>query len=138
MIYAFSPGLVDCFPGVDELLTKVKGVACKLDRDIRTRDLRVEARRNNQPGFFKGWAYPLTRAREGQRVTYHQDGLIRMYVGAQCVDEEIVRLYAHELRHIGQFHRGRRQYGTMTIHPMSQEASEHDADDFEERVLVRL
>lgn len=138
MIYSLSPGLVDAFPSIDDILGKVRKVACKLDRDISVRALRVEARRNNHPDYYKGWAYPLTRLREGRGMTYHADGLIRLQVGAQCCEHDIICLYAHELRHIGQFHRGRRRYGTMTVEPMTEEASEADAEDFEIRVLDRV
>lgn len=138
MIYSLSPGLFDCFPAFDELLAEIKRVACVLDRDIRVRDLRVEAKRNNQPSFYKGWAYPLTRLRDGKGTTYHRDGLIRMQIGGACGEEDVIRLYAHELRHIGQFHRGRRRFGAMTINPMSDDASEDDAVDFEDCVLERI
>jgi hypothetical protein len=138
VIYSLSPGLLDVFPALDELLAEIKRIACKLDRDIRTRDLRVEARRNTQPDFYKGWAYPVTRLRDGNGTTYHGDGLVRLHVGANCDEADVVRLYAHELRHIGQFHRGRKAYGTMTISPLSQQASERDAERFEARVLKRI
>lgn len=138
MIYSFTPGLVDVFPAIDELCADVKRVACRLDRDIRTRELRVDARRNNFPGTYKGWAHPVTRYSEGARTTYHSDGLIRMFIGRECGDEDIIRLYAHELRHIGQFHRGRKEYGTMTIAPLSTLDSEADAEAFEDRVLDRM
>lgn len=138
MIYALTPGLMDAFPAVDDLLAKVRKVACKLDKDIHIRDLRVEARRNTQPRYFTGWAYPLTRFTDGNGTTYHRDGLIRMQIGALSTDEDITRLYAHELRHIGQFHRGRARYGAMSIAPLTEDESEADADEFELRVLERV
>lgn len=138
MVYSMTPGLLNAYPTLDELLTEIKRVSCRLDRDITTRDLRVEARRNTHPKTFTGWAYPRTRFREGHRTTYHRDGLVRLSIGAECGDEDIIRLYAHELRHIGQFHRGRKLYGNLTIHPLTDTASEDDAASFEVRVLERM
>jgi hypothetical protein len=138
MVYSMTPGLLNAYPTLDELLTEIKRVCCALDRDISTRDLRVEARRNPSPQTYNGWAYPVTRLVERHRTTYHRDGLVRMWIGAQCCEEDIIRLYAHELRHIGQFHRGRKRYGNMTIHPLTEVGSEDDAESFEARVLERM
>lgn len=138
MTYSLSPGLIDSFPWVDNLFARVRRVACRLDRDICVRDLRVEAQCNAQPEFYRGLAYPVTRRYVGTRATYHADGLIRLYIGARCDEEDIICLFAHELRHIGQFHRGRQRYGAMTVDPLSNEDSEADAHDFELRVLDRV
>lgn len=137
MTYSISPGLLDLFPGLDELLVRVRSVACSLDRDIRVSDLRVEARKHRGEAVYQGWAHPRASSVIGGRTVRHRDGLVRLAIGSGCEDEDIIRVFAHELRHIGQFHRGRRHYGQLSL-AMCEVASEQDAEDFEDRVLERL
>lgn len=129
---------MDSFPGIHKLLIEVDTLACELDSRISTRDLRIEASKHRVPGAYYGWAYPCQTRTTGRRVTYHKDGLVRLFFGNDCNSEDAIRLHAHELRHIGQFHGGRRIYGRMTLQPMSVAHSERDAEEFEEIVLDRL
>lgn len=137
-MYSISPGLMDAYPKMDELLCDIKTAACTLDSMIGTRDLRVEARLHHAECRYFGWAYPFQTKTEGKRITRHADGLVRLYIGRGCNSEDVIRLYAHELRHIGQFHIGRARHGYLTLDPMTVTLSEDDAEAFEDSVLTYL
>ncbi|WP_028058441.1 hypothetical protein [Candidatus Solirubrobacter pratensis] len=135
-----SPGMLRYRPEVTSHIRQIKDVAVRLDRDIRLRGLRVEVTRNPHFDRYSGWAVPEvhSRSRQGYITHAHPDGLITLRIGDECGDEDIIRLTAHELRHIGQFHRGRKRYGVMTTAPLDHWESERDAEGFEDRVLERM
>lgn len=129
---------MDAFPEIYSLLIEVNMLACELDPRISTRDLRVEACKHRTPSVYYGWAYPYKSWTQGRRTTRHADGLVRLFIGEGCGAHDAIRLHAHELRHIGQFHGGRSLFGYMTVDPLSEAGSELDAQEFEERVLERM
>lgn len=127
---------IDCeFPDLRLLLNDVKAVVREVDRDLRVRGLFVETRLSPSHSDFNGWAHPDNFSVRRNNFRYHPDGWVQMSLGFECGERDIIRLFAHELRHISQFNRGKKKYGTLTINPLSIEESEDDAYDFELRVL---
>lgn len=127
---------VDCeFPQIRSLLNDIKRVSKEKDRNIRVRDLFVDVRLSKSHDKFNGWAHPEAFSVRRSQFRWHDDGWIQMSLGFHCSDRDVIRLFSHELRHIGQFNKGKRRYGVLTINPMTPQESEDDAYDFEERIL---
>jgi len=127
---------VECeFPDLRPLLNDVKGLIRSIDGNVRVRDLLVETRLSPSQEAFNGWAHPEIFSVRRSRFRSHDSGWIQMSLGVECSERDIIRLFAHEMRHISQFNRGRKRYGTLTINPMTVIDSEDDAYDFELRVL---
>jgi hypothetical protein len=66
------------------------------------------------------------------------NGKITMTICPDINDSGLVRLFSHELRHIAQFHRGRKKFGTLTIDPLRPHEAEMDAYEFEEAMVAKL
>lgn len=119
-------------------LSEVVGACRVIDGDLRTRDLLVEARCHPFALLYRGWAYPDVVSRSRGHTRLHRNGRILLSIGDQVEFEEVARVFAHELRHIAQFHRGFKRLGYLTANHMTLEDSEADAYGFEDRVLGRM
>lgn len=135
MEVACSAGIECEFPGIRSLLDDIKRVVKEKDRHVRVRHLFVDVRLSRKPDNFNGWAHPHTYSVRWGQYRSHENGWIQMSLGYECKEMDIVRLFAHELRHNGQFHRGKSLLGVMCTYPLSQEESEDDAYEFEERIV---
>lgn len=126
-------------PAIEEQLWGV-AVRCKeADPDIKLMGLHVSLR-SSTPTHWAGQAFPEeeTYLLRPRGLIIHPAGRITMSVGAKVTYTSIVRLFAHELRHIGQFHRGRRLYGYLTDEWLDENQVEPDACEFEETILQRM
>jgi hypothetical protein len=137
-----SANLKNHFPGIEALLKEIGKFAKSLDKDIRTRDLYVEAKCCPNYTEFGGTAHPftLTYDRRWGRKQWlcHPPGKITMSIGIWTEETDVARLFGHELRHIGQFKRGSNEFGHLTIDPLALKQAESDAYEFEEYVAERF
>lgn len=137
-----SGPLQEAHPDLHRNLREIVKCCRSFDRDLRTRNLLVDVRRLRD-NCYCGSALPKEyswdrRRRHGSQLSYHQNGKITMSINERTPIEGIARLFSHELRHIAQFHRGKRQFGTLTILSLTPLQAEDDAYEFEDDILGRL
>lgn len=129
-------------PGIEDLLWRVAVNAKEEDPDITLMGLHVQVRRSRHDDYWAGNAWPTEHTRvyrtSPASIITHPAGKVTMSLGAAISDRDIIRVFAHELRHIGQFHRGRQKYGYMTCSPMLEEDIEPDCYEFEDLILDKL
>lgn len=134
-----SPRILSCHPGIVDLLLSVHRAARELDEDIPVDGIRVDVRAARWPGSWAGTAYRQTSSLDRRyRRRVHGGGRITMRVGDDVADRSIVRIFAHELRHLGQFQRGAQQTGRLQIVGMTARVYERDCRTFEGRVLDHM
>lgn len=110
--------------------------AKEIDPDIDDAELFIRGRCCQSP--FTGTAYPFEFSGYGSTRIFHRNGKITFQLASDTKLVDIVRLIGHELRHIGQFHRGKREHGFLTISPLREHTSELDAFSFEDVLLDHL
>lgn len=98
------------------------------DSDLRIGELYVSVRRYDDPDGYVGNAWP--------EEFPHADGKITLSIGDNIPEQDIIKLFAHELRHIGWFHRGRKRYHEFDC-PLTEVEAENDAEQFERKILER-
>lgn len=127
---------VSCiYPFLASGIREITRLSQALDENIIVQNLLIEVRAHWKPSTFCGRAYPdYASWKHGQRRT-HSDGRILLTIGAGVGEEDLIRLLSHELRHIGQFHRGIERCGYMTADYLDDDVCENDAYDFEDYVL---
>lgn len=108
------------------------------DRDIKSRFLWVIGRCHWEADAFAGAAHPRRWSVTPYGIQSHCNGKVTLTIGKNCEPPEIARLFAHELRHIGQFHRGYDRFGQLTIETLTYDEAEDDAYEFEERIIDRM
>lgn len=145
MNFNFSSTVERFHPRLRDDLKEISEAARWLDSDIKHRGVLVCARMaptGRDPDSFSGMAWP----NESSIVMYgprpglwqHPRGRIDLRL-AHCMSwEDKVRLFAHELRHLGQFHQGWRNGGDSICLPYSPKTAEADAYAFENLVLETL
>lgn len=133
-----SQRLKDTQPDLNHILTEISCLARSLDRKIKSRDVLVKIRCDPHPENFVGTAWPMTYSVDRRKVVSHVNGKITMTLGYGCGTKETTILFAHELRHLGQFYRGRERYGILTTRPLAAWESEIDAYEFENKVWERM
>jgi hypothetical protein len=121
-----SENLRAAHPGLEEELREVHAVSRRLDPFIRTRDLFVYGRCSRYSDATGGHAWDQPPA-----------GKITLSIGWEASREDRIRLFAHELRHVGQMHRGKKKHGYLTWEHMNGHC-EADAIDFEEKVVKAI
>lgn len=127
---------VSClYPFLASGIREITRCAQVLDEDIIVQNLLIEVRAHWKPSTFCGMAFPERSSWKRGTYRSHADGRILLTIGAGIHEEDLIRLLSHELRHIGQFHRGIERFGFMTAQYMTDEACEDDAYDFEDYVL---
>lgn len=139
MLIRVSPRLHEAIPTIEKEFKRVYRVAKRLDPDIgRVTPLYVSARCSRHLDYTSGHAFPETfsRLRSGEFIA-HPPGRITLSIGEIAYEVDRLSLYAHELRHIGQFYRGWALTGRLSAEHLGREA-ELDAREFEEKVLNRI
>lgn len=134
---SISPSVLKAYPDIDDILWDTLVYAKNADWDIRTNGLHVRVQKAHMPKDWWGWAYPEEQSRAYRKMLIHPAGRISLTVGDDVSRLEIVRLVAHELRHIGQFHRGRKLTGYLTTEWMKESEVELDCYEFEEYVVKK-
>lgn len=137
MRVAISRGVVTLRPELEDQLWAVACHAKEADHDIKLTGLHVQIRKACQPEHWAGLAWPKEETWRYNRIVVHPAGRIDLSIGTGVQASSIIRLFAHELRHIGQFHRGRKIYGYLTTEHMYEDEIEPDCYDFEEYVLQK-
>ena len=132
-----SPSILRAYPLIDDMLWDTMVFAKNADYDIKTNGLHVRVIKAPTPTDWWGWAYPEEQSRYRRKVLVHPAGRITLTVGTGVKPIEIVRLTAHELRHIGQFHRGRKVLGYLTAEWMKEEDVEADCYEFEDYIVKK-
>lgn len=124
------------FPSLEDdisfVTTKVKNLVGHDTLDDR---LYIEGRCSRYGSGYSGMAYPYCESKCCGCVKNHEDGKITFTLGRKTSLHDLFRVVSHELFHINQFHKGRQEFGFMTIHPQSVRESEREAFDFEDRFL---
>jgi hypothetical protein len=135
---ALSKGAVDTLPYISLVLYEISALAVEIDPDIGLSGLYVEGQISKKPTHYSGVAYPSTLSIKRKHTIFHPNGKIALSFARRNSFEEIVRLFGHELRHIGQYHRGRETHECMTIRPLTGDESEEDAYWFEDQLWERI
>ncbi len=142
MRFNISDTVLRDHPGIEELLWSIAVHSKEEDPDITLMGLYVQVRRSRKRTHWAGNAWPTEHTRcyrtKVPTVTVHPAGKITMSIGADCTQEDIIQLFSHELRHNGQFHRGRQRFGYMTCDPMPEEDIEPDCYEFEDTILTKM
>lgn len=128
------------FPHIEDWLDEIAYWAYQEDGDIDLDNLLVSVRIGRRPTLWSGQAWPYSTSldrRTGKRRR-HSSGHIGLSLGRRNRKSEITRIFAHELRHIGQFARGREKLGYLTSSHMSNREGERDARLFEQRVMKHM
>lgn len=135
-----SPAVREDHPMIFQHLWSVAVEAQELDPDIHLHGLFVNAKRSRLLDHWAGNAWPEERTWDARRkmLWLHPSGRITMSIGTDLYDYDIARLFAHELRHIGQFHRCRYRTGFLGTDHMADEDVEPDAIAFEEELLSKM
>jgi hypothetical protein len=126
------------FPNIEDLLWQTACRAKDIDYEIMISGLYVRLTKAVRSNYWAGLALPQEISKLYGRTISHPAGRINLTIGTGISDPTIVRLFAHELRHIGQFRRGRKQTGFLGTYPMPTEDIEPDCLDFEEEVASRF
>lgn len=129
-----TTAVLTAFPDIDDTLWDIAVHAKSLDHDIKLTGLRVRVIKSRYPMHWYGWAHPLEESRLYGSKLIHPAGRIDLGIGVEVDRESIICLMAHELRHIGQYHRGRQMYGYLTTQHMKESGIERDCYEFEEQV----
>lgn len=133
-----SSSITRAFPDLEDLLWNVGVYAKNEDRDIKLMGLRVRAIKSRAPDHWYGWAHPWEESSLYGSRLIHPAGRIDLGLGSAIREQDIVRVFAHELRHIGQFHRGRKRFGYLTTEHMKESTIEQDCYDFEESIVRKF
>lgn len=135
-----SPAVLEDHPMIYQHLWSVGVEAQELDPDIHLHGLFVWARRSRKDGYYAGnaWGSERTWDARCKQLILHPAGKITMSLASDLYDYDIARVFAHELRHIGQFHRGRYRTGFLGTEHMPDREVEPDALAFEERLLSKM
>lgn len=125
---------------IDYLLWNINQIAHKLDSDIPTESFYVSIRKSRYPRYFAGHAYPYTTFMDLRRGKYIicPNGRISMSLGTLVNEEDICCLFSHELRHLGQAARQRKDKGYLTFNGLNSREIESDCRSFEERVVTKM
>lgn len=137
MRQAISDGVISDHPGIEDLLWRVAVYSCENDPDITLTGLYLQVRRSPDHLAWSGKAWPKESSGGIRRIS-HPAGRINLCIGADVPDKDIIRLFAHELRHIGQFHRGRKVCGFLGTYPLDNDEVEPDALRFELDILNKI
>lgn len=122
-------------PGIQDLLWRIAVLAKNADPDIKLMGLYVRAIKDTSDINWSGWALPEEESYLYRKKLVHPAGRIDLRIGTGVSDVGITRLFAHELRHIGQFHRGRQVHGYLTTDHLPDEEVEPDCYAFEDEIL---
>lgn len=127
---------------IEDLLWRVAVYCKEEDPDITLMGLHVQVRKNARPTYWSGMAYPhehtVSYRTHPSTIVTHPAGRITMNIGSSNSTRDITTLFSHELRHIGQFHRGRKCHGFLTCDPMDPDEIEPDCYEFEELIIAKM
>jgi hypothetical protein len=133
-----SDAIKKLYPALAWDLRFIHQDACALDPDIPEDRFLVYVRKSRRDDYWNGHAYPYKATkRYGKRVE-HLNGRITMSLGGDIDHADIVRIFSHELRHLGQYARGRKALGFLTNANMPISEREPDCLRFEGRVLKAM
>jgi hypothetical protein len=124
--------------GLEDQLWAIGCHSKSSDMDIKLMGLHVRIISSKDTDHWSGWAYPEEESLFYNKALCHPAGRIQLTIGQDVTKKEIIRLFSHELRHIGQFHRGRKLFGFMTTHHMPETAIEQDCYDFEDHIIKKM
>jgi hypothetical protein len=133
-----SSSILKAHPSIEDTIWKTLVAAVYLDEDIRIEGLFIRVTKAKADGDYFGWAYPDERTWIGKKSIAHPGGRIDLRLGVKVSKRAITTLFAHELRHIGQFHRGRKKLGFFSADYLDDRLCETDCFEFEKRVLETL
>ena len=120
---------------LEERLWEIAVHSKTVDPEIKLSGLHVRVLPARSIGIWSGWALPREESSWYNGKLIHPAGRINLYLSEGMGEGSLVRLFSHELRHIGNFHRGRQQYGYLTDKHMKPDLVEPDCHEFEEIIL---
>jgi|ERR1700756_94374 len=140
MVYNFSLWVDRVHPDLRGIIEDTSAVARWLDPNIPYDGVLINARRfpGGEPddcsGMAYGWDESFVGYGDAPGEWTHPEGRIDLRLGPRTSQEDKIRLVAHELRHLGQYQCGNRQWGEMIL-LLRRETCENDAYAFEDVVL---
>lgn len=137
MRVSISKGVLKHRPELENQLWNIGCYAKEIDPDIKLMGLHVRVIKARNKGHWYGWAHPEEESTHYRKKLIHPAGRIDLSIGESVSDIALVRLFAHELRHIGQFHRGRKLRGYLTCEYMKDGEVEPDCYRFEDDIVRR-
>lgn len=136
MIIELSQTLQQTRPHLADWISEAAYWCQSVDPDIDLDGLHISVRQSRKLRNWTGAAWPhsvsLDRRRHKRRK--HPSGRVTLTIGKLVPRAEVARITAHELRHIGQFARGRKLIGHLTC-MMGDRESECDSLIFEGKVM---
>lgn len=118
-----SPCILKAHQNIDNILWRTACACKEQDNDITINGLFVRVTKSSTK-YWTGTAFPYESSSLHYKVISHPAGRINLRLTIDMIDRSVVILFAHELRHIGQFHRGRKKFGFLVS-----EAHENDSED---------
>lgn len=130
--------IAQAFPDLEDLLWNIGVYAKNADHDIKLMGLRVRVLKARKADNWYGWAHPFEESVLYGNRLIHPAGRIDLGLGSKTSKEEVIRVFSHELRHIGQFHRGRQIFGYLTTEHMNPPHIEEDCYEFEDCIVGKF
>lgn len=120
-------------PDLETILWRTACLSKEHDNDIQFDGLLVRATKSRTQ-YWTGSASPYEDSTIRTKKYIHPGGRIDLHLTKGMVRRSIIVLFAHELRHIGQFHRGRKKYGVMGWDGTPEDEFERDCMEFEQLI----
>lgn len=128
-------------PDIESILWDTACVAKEIDPDIRLNGLLVRVnKRAASLDSYSGIAFPHEDSHHRGRYFSHPAGKINISIGPSVDAHNIIVVMAHELRHIGHFHRGRKSTGILGDWSFEGTIEELELDclDFEQKIVNKM
>lgn len=126
-------------PNLETILWHTACIAKSHDNDIMIGGLLVRITKSPTT-YWSGVAYPLEETCLYNKKLIHPAGRIDLRVTTGMITRSIATLFAHELKHIGDFHRGRKRCGVLSdegdIRPLF--AIEDECIKFEKMIAAQV
>jgi hypothetical protein len=129
-----SQSIQKAHPNLERILWRTACIAKEYDNEITISGLFVRVTKSPSL-YWSGNADPLEETVLYNKIICHPAGRVNLKLTGGMVERSVIILFAHELRHIGQFNKGRRKYGVlMTEITESDYLIEKDAYTFEKKI----
>jgi hypothetical protein len=109
-----SDAMQKAHPNLEGVLWRTACMAKEQDNDIMISGLLVRIVKSKDL-YWTGSADPHEESILYKKKLIHPAGRIDLRLTTGMIQRSIVVLFAHELKHIGQFHRGRKKNGVLSV-----------------------
>lgn len=126
-------------PNIENELWQTACFAKDQDPDIMLMGLLVRVKLASEKDYWAGITYPEEESVYYGKKYIHPAGRINLYLGSDVTSRNKAILMAHELKHVGQFHRGRKLKGFLNLdHMHSDDEIEEDCIFFEKEIANKI